>query len=518
MIRRKIIFPVKNGIVKIHTEPQNGTAIHYRHPIHRIRNNSELPVQRMNDSSITSIPSVDYLLNQEKCSELQKVYGRHLVTQVIRQQLSLIRKDFLDKELSRIPSTREIVETIETTINHLQNQSLKPVLNLTGTLIHTNLGRSPLAQEAINALVLAASMPSNLEYNLGNHSRGDRDSHIESLITQLTGAEAALVVNNNAAALLLALNTVSFGKEVIVSRGELVEIGGSFRIPDILRSAGAVIKEVGTTNRTHLTDYIKEISDNTAAILKVHTSNYRIEGFTQSVPEQELSSAGIERGIPVIMDLGSGTLIDFSEFGLPHEPTVKDSINHKVDLVTFSGDKLLGGPQAGIIAGRKSLIDNMKENPLRRTLRVDKLTIAALSETLKLYLTPEKLINNLPLLNIINKPVDKIRLMAEEIVKFFGEAIGDDFRIYTEALKCQIGSGSFPMNLIDSYGLVIEPSTFKDSKAGKKKLAELFDQLHHLPIPVIGRISNGKLILDLRTLDTAEALIHQLDYLLRTRR
>ncbi|HEX6319865.1 MAG TPA: L-seryl-tRNA(Sec) selenium transferase, partial [Burkholderiales bacterium] len=341
----------------------------------------------------------------------------------------------------------------------------------------------------------AAREPVNLEYDLEGGRRGERDGHVEALLCRLTGAEAATVVNNNAAAVLLVLNTLAARKEVPVSRGELIEIGGSFRLPDIMARSGCRLREVGTTNRTHLADYAGALGPKTGLVLKVHTSNYAIEGFTAAASEKELAALCRERGLPLAVDLGSGTLVDLRRYGLPHEPTVQEALAHGADVVTFSGDKLLGGPQAGIIVGAKALIEKLRKNPLKRALRLDKVTLAALAAVLKLYLDPDRLAQRLPTLRLLSRPVEDIRQLALRIAPRLPRA---------EVIDCesQIGSGALPTQRLPSAGLAIRP--------GDARLAARF---RALPIPVIGRLQDGAYILDLRCLEDETGFVDQLGQL-----
>ena len=343
----------------------------------------------------SSIPSVDRVLGDPAVATLLAAHGHSRVTAAIREQLEGIRESLRSGE--ECPADMAtVVAGVASLITNDDADAFKTLLNLTGTVLHTNLGRALLPPSAIEAVARVAGSNSNLEFDLENGRRGDRDDHIEALIQRITGAEAATVVNNNAAAVMLALNALAFDREVPVSRGELVEIGGSFRIPDIMARSGTRLVEVGATNRTHLADYENAIREETVLLLKVHTSNYEITGFTKSVTEAELAELGRKHNLPLMTDLGSGTLINLEQFGLPHETTVQDMIEAGADVVTFSGDKLLGGPQAGIIAGRKDLIARIKSNPMKRAMRVDKMTLAALQAVLKLYLTPEKLVSDVP--------------------------------------------------------------------------------------------------------------------------
>ncbi len=349
-------------------------------------------------------------------------------------------------------------------------------------------------------MAAVARSPANLEYELDGGKRGERDTHVEKLVCELTGAEAATVVNNNAAAVLLVLNTMARAKEVPVSRGELIEIGGSFRLPDIMARSGCRLREVGTTNRTHLRDYEEAIGAKTGAVLKAHTSNYAIQGFTASVPESELARLCAERGVPFVVDMGSGALIDLSSFCLPEEPTVKSSLGHGVDLVTFSGDKLLGGPQAGIVAGRAALIAKIRRNPLKRALRVDKLTLAALGALLRLYADPQRALLRIPTLRLLGRPVEEIRAQAEKIAQIIQGWLKE--KVEPIACESEVGSGAAPTARLASYGIAIRPGT--------SRLAARF---RALPVPVIGRLREGAFILDLRTLEDEAAFVAQLERL-----
>jgi L-seryl-tRNA(Ser) seleniumtransferase len=388
--------------------------------------------------------------------------------------------------------------------------SLRRVFNLTGTILHTNLGRAPLPREAIEAVVAAASEPSNIEFDLETGKRGDRDAHVEAVLCRLTGAEAATVVNNNAAAVLLVLNTLALRKEVPTSRGELIEIGGSFRMPDIMKRAGCTLREVGTTNRVHLRDYADAISPKTGLVMKVHTSNYEVVGFTASVAEQELASLCRERNVPFVVDLGSGMLVDLAQYGLPHEPTPSEALAHGADLVTFSGDKLLGGPQAGLIVGRADLIGAIKRNPLRRTLRVDKMTVAALSAVLTLYTDSERLAARLPVLALLTRPLAEIRSIAERLLPQVSALFERVATVQVAECQSQIGSGALPTRTIPSAGLSVRPSTRRGAGATLHTIAASF---RALPVPVIGRIQDDAFILDLRCLTDEHTFAAQLTQL-----
>jgi L-seryl-tRNA(Ser) seleniumtransferase len=452
---------------------------------------------------LTHPPSVDRVLTSEAGRELVAQFGRHNVTQALREQLDTLRKN-----LNNLPTMESLLTGLNATLEQQASFSLKRVFNLSGTILHTNLGRAILPESALARVADISGNASNLEYDLDDGRRGDRDSHIESLICQLTGAEAATVVNNNAAAVLLTLNTLAIGKEVPVSRGELVEIGGSFRIPEIMERSGCSLVEIGATNRTHLKDYRRAIGPNTALLLKVHTSNYEIRGFTNEVSETEIADLAHDHSLPFVTDLGSGSLLDLSKYGLPKEPTVSNAIENGADVVTFSGDKLLGGPQSGLIIGKKSFIDLIKDNPMKRALRVDKMTIAALFEVLRLYQDPDKIHETLPTLRHLTRPVEDIRMQAEALLQptaLIFDSIAD---IRIEDTESQIGSGSLPLERLPSKSLRIRPRSNSDSL-----LREISDAFRQLPMPVVGRIHDGALLFDLRTLDDTPAFLAQLEQL-----
>ncbi|MBA7855904.1 L-seryl-tRNA(Sec) selenium transferase [Enterobacter sp. LM3] len=382
--------------------------------------------------------------------------------------------------------------------------ALRPVINLTGTVLHTNLGRAQQAEAAVDAVTQVMRSPVTLEYDLDGAGRGHRDRALADLLCQLTGAEDACIVNNNAAAVLLMLAATASGKEVVVSRGELVEIGGAFRIPDVMRQAGCTLHEVGTTNRTHAKDYRAAVNENTALLMKVHTSNYHIEGFTKTVDEAELAALGHELNVPVIADLGSGSLVDLSQYGLPKEPMPQEMIAAGVSLVSFSGDKLLGGPQAGIIVGKRELIAKLQQHPLKRALRADKMTLAALDATLRLYLHPEKLGDRLPTLRLLTRDAASIRAQGELLLSnVVPHYPGFDVRL--ESCQSQIGSGSLPVDRLPSAALTFTPRDGRGSQ-----LDALSARWRALPTPIIGRIYDGRMWLDLRCLEDEERFLEML--------
>jgi L-seryl-tRNA(Ser) seleniumtransferase len=441
---------------------------------------------------------VDRILRSEGAQKLIQERGRAPVTGAIRHVLAAIRADISSGCLSGEPAEHEILDRVRQRVAEIARPSLRAVFNLTGTVLHTNLGRAPLPAEAVDAVVAAAARPSNLEFDLDGGTRGDRDDHVEAMLCRLTGAEAATVVNNNAAAVLLVLNTLALRKEVPTSRGELIEIGGSFRMPEIMARAGCRLREVGTTNRVHLRDYAAAINPRTGLVMKVHTSNYAIVGFTSAVPESELAGLCRDRGVPFVVDLGSGTLADLRQFGLPHEPTPADSLRAGADLVTFSGDKLLGGPQAGVIVGRAALVSQVRRNPLKRALRVDKMTIAALAAVLSIYDDPERLAQRLPTLRLLTRPLEEIRRSAARMLPHVAAAVGASWCVQVIDCDSEIGSGALPTHLIPSAGLAVRPNSAGRTGMRLKRLAAAF---RALPVPVIGRIQDDAFVLDFRCLD-----------------
>ena len=445
---------------------------------------------------LRDLPSVSALLDELTAEVLQ--WGHTAVTATARAELSQVRTALQSQKQAHV-SLESIALSIRDQLTQTTAPSLISVFNLTGVVLHSNLGRAQLAEDALQAITAVASHASNLEYDLEAGARGDRDHHIEGVICALTGAEAATVVNNNAAAVLLVLNTLALGKKVPVSRGELVEIGGSFRVPDIMNRSGSSLVEVGTTNRIHLKDYASAIDDQTALLMRVHTSNYRIEGFTNIVSERALAALAKEHGIPLVVDMGCGNLIDLKAYGLPHEPTVQQTLSHGADLALFSADKLLGGPQAGLIVGRSDLIQSIKRNPLKRALRCDKMTLAALEATLRLYQNPEELTKTLPTLRLLTRSQTDVREQALRLLGPVAEVLGKHYRVAIDDVNSQIGSGSLPVEVIPSAALSIRCVNGADAA-----LRSLFEQLRTLPRPVIGRLNNGALLLDLRCLEPTD--------------
>ena len=445
-----------------------------------------------------ALPSVDQFLLSRKGQALVTLHGRAQVREALRERLDAMRDAIRAGEDGQALA-EALPELLNADLTERSRSQLRPVLNLTGTVLHTNLGRAILPEEAIEAASSAMRSPMALEFDLTTGARGQRDDHLRGLLTELTGAEDATIVNNNAAAVLIALNTLAQGREAIVSRGELIEIGGAFRMPDIMTRAGARLREVGTTNRTHPRDYAEALSEDTGCILKVHTSNYRIEGFTAEVEVPAL--AGLKGAVPVLNDLGAGSLVDLSRYGLRREPTVAEAVAEGADLVTFSGDKLLGGPQAGFIVGRKDLIAAINKNPLKRVLRLDKIRIAALEATLRLYRDPDRLAERLPTLRLLARPKAEIKEMAIRLAPYVTSRLAP-LGYYAEACDCesQIGSGALPVDTIPSAGLRI---IGKGGDAPDRLAAKL----RVLPRPVIGHIHGGALILDLRCLEDETALL-----------
>ncbi len=479
----------------------------------------------MNGSPATRLPSVDKVLGWPGIAALMACHGRPLVLEAVRTELAQRRA------ATTVDSTRAatnddaaltadviaeaadhhaLLSAVEARLHRIAQPSMRAVFNLTGTVLHTNLGRAPLPPQALDAIRQVAHGATNLEFDLATGRRGDRDHHVEALLQRLTGAAAATVVNNNAAALLLVLGALARQRrEVIVSRGELVEIGGAFRLPELMRAAGCRLVEVGTTNRTHLHDFADAIGARTALVLKVHASNYKIEGFTAAASERDLAALCRDRGLPFVIDLGSGALVDLAAHGLPREPLPADALAAGADLVTFSGDKLLGGPQAGIVVGRTDLIARLKKDPLKRALRCDKLTLAALEAVLRLHLDPDRLAQMLPALRLLTRPAAEIEALARRLQPVLAGWAGARAEVDMHPVQSQIGSGALPVDRLPSHALRLIPIGSIKRHSGRA-LDALAAELRALPQPVVGRIADGALLLDLRGLEDEAAFAAQL--------
>ena len=457
--------------------------------------------------SLRNIPSVDDVLKTAALTAAIDRFGRQAAVSALRAVIETVRaarREGRERNAGEADIANETVARLEAE----ETPNIRAVFNLTGTILHTNLGRAILAETAIAAATLAMREAVALEFDLDSGQRGERDELVRSLICQLTGAEDATVVNNNAAAVLLVLNTLGQRRETIVSRGELIEIGGAFRLPEIMARAGTKLIEVGTTNRTHLKDYAAAIGPKTGLVLKVHTSNYRIEGFTAEVLARELAALTRERGIALVHDLGSGTLVDISAYGLAKEPTAAEAVADGADLVTFSGDKLLGGPQAGFVVGRRELIALINRNPMKRALRVDKIRLAAIEATLRLYRDPERLSARLPTLRFMARRRDDIHALAGHILPLVATAVGPGFRCEIADCASEVGSGALPQQTIPSAGIAIRPATARGAGRALTALAAAFRQL---AIPVIGRIADNALIFDMRCLEDEAAFARNLE-------
>jgi L-seryl-tRNA(Ser) seleniumtransferase len=453
---------------------------------------------------LRDLPSVNAVLTASAAKDLLERFGQKASTDAIRATIEVARTALQQGEAT-VPTAERLAVESRARLEREDRSRSRPLFNLSGTVLHTNLGRAVLAQAAVEAAVAAMQNPVALEFDLKAGKRGERDDHVRGLLCDLTGAEDATIVNNNAAAVLLVLNTLANGREVIVSRGELIEIGGAFRMPEIMASAGARLVEVGTTNRTHKKDYLSALNERTGLILKVHTSNYRIQGFTAEVGTADLGALAKERGVPLAHDLGSGTLIDLAQYGLRAEPTVREAAA-AADLVTFSGDKMLGGPQAGFIVGKRDLIQAINRNPMKRALRVDKIRLAAIEATLQLYRDPARLAERLPTLRMLTRSRDEIESQGRRILPHVAEAFGGDFEVELCECHSQIGSGALPLETIASAGLAIT------SKLRGGELERLSSMLRELPRPVIGRIEKERLVLDLRCVGEEEAFLSNLSH------
>jgi L-seryl-tRNA(Ser) seleniumtransferase len=464
---------------------------------------------------LARLPSVDYLIQHPRSRTFIEHFGLQELTRSVRSTLKKVRETILNAQKETPCEDDQLFQMIESELIKRSQSNLKAVINLTGTVLHTNLGRATLPQEAIQALTIAASEACILEYDLGEGKRGDRDQLVEELVCELTGAEAATIVNNNAAAVFLILHALSAKKETIISRGELVEIGGSFRIPDIMQRAGVKLVEVGTTNRTHARDFEEAITSKTAMIMKVHTSNYAVQGFTSQVEEPLLAKIALERNICYAVDLGSGSLIDMTKYGLPYEPTPMEAMKNGAQVVSFSGDKLLGGPQCGVIVGKKELIQKIKKNPLKRMLRVSKLTLAALEAILRLYRNPDTLPHRLTVLSQLTRSQEDIANQVDRVLKnIVVESNNEDLQIRSKKVLSQIGSGSLPIERLPSVAIEIAGI----SKQAQRKIITIEKQLRNLNTPIIGRMKDQALLLDLRCLrgDQEKFLIDALNNTMQT--
>lgn len=444
-----------------------------------------------------SIPKVDMLLQDETIRKMIEQYSREAVMDAVHMEMDRLR-EFIsgcDEEEAAKKQIELLPAHVAGAVEAMHTPNMKKVINGTGTVLHTNLGRAPISRTHMEKAFDIVTGYSNLEYNLEKGKRGERYSHFEELLCKITGAEAAMAVNNNASSVLLVLSSLAKGGEVIVSRGELIEIGGKFRIPDVMEQSGASLVEVGTTNKTHYSDYEEHITEETKALLKVHTSNYRIVGFTESVGIEELVPLAREHGIPVVEDLGSGVLIDLSRYGLSYEPTVQESVAKGADVVCFSGDKLFGGPQAGIIIGKKKYIDRMKKNQLTRALRIDKFTAAALELVLQEYLSEEKAVQNIPVLRMITEPLHEVAKRARSLARMI-RAAGISAKVDVLSCESQIGGGSLPLERIPSMAVGISPDRIS--------VPELELRMRHLAVPIIPRTVNDTVMLDVRTIESED--------------
>jgi L-seryl-tRNA(Ser) seleniumtransferase len=464
---------------------------------------------------LRSIPAVHDMLKMPAIRHYLERVGHATVSAIVGESIDQLRHDIINRrlppgDLSQAQMAEMIVSSVNQSIDRILEPSLKPVINATGVVLHTNLGRARLSKAACRAVQLAAYQYSNLELNLETGKRGSRYEHVEAILKRLTGAEAALVVNNNASAVMLTLNEMAFQKEVIVSRGQLVEIGGSFRVSEIMAQSGARLKEVGTTNKTHLYDYERNITEETALLMKVHTSNFKTIGFTQEVPIEELVALGQSRQIPVYEDLGSGVLVDLKRYGIGDEPTVQSILAAGADLVSFSGDKLLGGPQAGIIVGRKKWVDRLKKNQWTRAMRVDKMTLAALEATLRHYLTPGEAEREIPTLSMLLAGIDEIERRVRHLYQEMRRLLAPDVEISIIEAKSEVGGGSLPGVELPTFCIAIKTA---------EPAHRLERSLRRLPCPIMARIENEHLLFDVRTVSVEDfdSLINGLLTVLQTK-
>ncbi len=459
----------------------------------------------MRPSALSDIPAVDEVLRCDTGAIVVARFGRSAATAGIRRRLAVLRSQARNGAID-IPSAHAIGAQVLEALEAEDLPSVRPVFNLTGVVLHTNLGRAILADEAVAAANQAMTSAAALEFDIESGGRGERDDHVRPLISELTAAEDAIVVNNNAAAALLVLATLGSGKETIVSRGELIEIGGAFRMPAIMQSAGTILREVGTTNRTHPHDYSEAIGPQTALLMKVHMSNYAIQGFTAEVSSREVAAIASQAKLPFVDDLGSGTLIDLSRYGLHRERTVQDALRDGADLVTFSGDKLLGGPQAGFIVGRRDLVRRCAKHPLKRAMRLDKIRLAALEATLRLYRDPDRLAARLPTIRHFTRSRAEIAATAKGLLATVAAWAGPDWQVTVTDCIGRIGSGALPLEGLPSAGLALRPV-----KGGGAALGEMSARLRGLPVPAIGHIADGAVVLDLRCIDDATSLLRNFE-------
>ena len=453
------------------------------------------------------LPGIDLILENARDEPFFTNIPKSVLVRSARSVIEDLRADILNGEketTDEIPTLSLLLEKVRDSVKNIMQLNLKRTINATGIIVHTNLGRSLLPADAVENLLEIAGRYSNLEFDLSKGIRGSRYSAVEDILCEISGAEAAMVVNNNAAAVLLCLETIAKGKKVIVSRGELVEIGGSFRIPDVMAKSGGILKEVGTTNRTYIGDYEKAVEGDTCLLLKVHTSNYSVVGFTADVSLRELVELGKEYKIPVMEDLGSGTFIDFSKYGLIKEPTVQESVSTGADIVTFSGDKLLGGPQAGIIVGKKNIVDQIKQNPLTRALRIDKLTLAALESTLRLYRDPEKAVENIPTLRTLTLPLEYIEKKGNRLLCMLKNLNNPDISVKLFKLSSRVGGGSLPLLELPSICVGIKINGMSANAVEK--------YMRKNTPSIIGRIEKNYFIMDLRTIKNDELPIIEIRF------